>query len=355
MQTLVALYHNFVDAQNAVDELVRSGVDRTKISLVANNATGAYSDYVNSDYDSEDAVTAEQGAAFGAASGGIIGALAGLGALAIPGIGPVIAAGPLIAALTGGAVGVLAGAPTGGLVAGLIKTHYMDAEDAEVYAEGVRRGETLLTVQVDDTSVSRTRDMLNKYHPTDVHNEVSTWRQAGWTKFDESTTPSTEETESHRERPSSTSVDTSLNSARTQPSRPVADTSAITERKSLLPAVEEDVTPHDTEKNHVRVYSKTPDFQAVDETMNSGFNNYNQSFRTDYQTRFGRTGLSYDVYMPAYRYGYTLASDPTYKGKDWATIESDARSQWQHDYPETLWDDIKDAIHYAWDTVTGRR
>ena len=191
MQTLVALYHNFADAQSAVDELVRSGVDRSMISLVANNVTGEYSRYVDPDYDPDDAVTADDGAAFGAASGGVIGALVGLGALAIPGIGPVIAAGPLIAALTGGAVGALAGAPTGGLVAGLIKTHNVDAEDAEVYAEGVRRGETLLTVQVEDANVSRTRDILNRFSPTDVHSESSFWRKTGWSKFDESASPYT--------------------------------------------------------------------------------------------------------------------------------------------------------------------
>jgi len=192
MQTLVALYHNFADAQSAVDELVRSGVDRSMISLVANNVTGEYSRYVDSDNDdTDDAVTADDGAAFGAASGGVIGALAGLGALAIPGIGPVIAAGPLIAALTGGAIGALAGAPTGGLVAGLVKTHNVDAEDAEVYAEGVRRGETLMTVQVEDTNVSHTRDILNRFNPTDVHGESSSWRKSGWSKFDESASPYT--------------------------------------------------------------------------------------------------------------------------------------------------------------------
>jgi hypothetical protein len=202
MQTLVALYRNFTDAQNAVDDLVRNNVDRSKISLVANNVTGEYSSYVRDD---EDAVTADDGAAFGAASGGIIGALAGLGALAIPGIGPVIAAGPLIAALTGGAVGALAGAPTGGLVAGLIKTHDMDALDAELYAEGIRRGETLLSVQVDDASVSRTRDILNKYSPTDVHGESSNWRSSGWSKFDEAALPySDRDVQSYRSRRSTT-------------------------------------------------------------------------------------------------------------------------------------------------------
>jgi len=439
MQTLVALYHDFADAQNAVDELVRGGVDRTKISLVANNATGEYSNYVNSDYDSEDAVTAEQGAAFGAASGGIIGALAGLGALAIPGIGPVIAAGPLIAALAGGAIGALAGAPTGGLVGGLVKTHHMDAEDAELYAEGVRRGETLLTVQVDDANVSQTRDLLNKYNPTDVHSEASTWRSEGWSKFDESTTPTTDEVKSYRQRSSSsTGLGTSTNTAQTQPSRPVGDASTRTtaDGKTVLPVVEEsvDVSKREVEKGKVRVYTEvtekpvstdvslrqenvtverrpadrpvsptdaafrdqsieltekseqavinktarvveevvvgkdvTTQNQTVSDTVrrtdvrverdnaSNNFNSYDQHFRTDYQTRFGRTGKSYDVYMPAYQYGYTLASDPSYSGKDWSTFETNARSQWEREHPDTLWEDIKDAARYAWDTVTGRR
>jgi len=204
MQTLVALYHNFADAQSAVDALVRSGVDRSNISVVANNVSGEYGTH---DYDTEDAVTAEQGASFGAATGGIIGALAGLGALAIPGIGPVIAAGPLIAALTGGAVGALAGAPTGGLVAGLIHTHHMDAEDAELYAEGVRRGDTLVTAHIDDTNVSSARDILNRYNPTDVHSESSTWRSEGWSKFDHTAQPyNNTDLETYRSRRSSSST-----------------------------------------------------------------------------------------------------------------------------------------------------
>jgi hypothetical protein len=74
-------------------------------------------------------------------------------------------------------------------VAGLVKTHYLDEVDAEIYAEGVRRGETLLTVQVEEADVSRTRDILNKYNPTDVHGESTNWRSEGWSKFDESASP----------------------------------------------------------------------------------------------------------------------------------------------------------------------
>jgi len=421
MQTLVALYHNFQDAQNALDALVRGGVDRTKISLVANNTAGEYTDYVNSDYDSEDAVTAEEGASFGAASGGILGALAGLGALAIPGIGPVIAAGPLIAALTGGAVGALAGSATGGLVGGLVKTHHMDAEDAELYAEGVRRGETLLTVQVDDSEVSRTRDLLNRYNPTDVHGEATTWRSQGWTKFDESRTPTADEYKSYRTS-SNTGMGVGSGTTRTE------------DGKMVLPVVEEhvDVSKREVEKGRVHVYTEvtekpvstdvslrqenvtverrpadrpvtsadaafrdqsieltekseqavinktarvveevivgkdvTQQSQTVSDTVrrtdvhvdrdNSGFNAYDTDFRSDFQTRYSKSGRSYDVYMPAYQYGYTLASDPTYSNQDWVAFESNARTRWEREHPDTLWDDIKDAARYAWDKVRGRR
>jgi len=428
MQTLVALYHDFQDAQNAVDALVRGGVDRNKISLVANNTAGEYSDYVNSDYDSEDAVTSGEGAAFGAASGGIIGALAGLGALAIPGIGPVIAAGPLIAALTGGAVGAVAGSATGGLVAGLVKTHHMDAEDAQLYAEGVRRGETLLTVQVEDAEVSRTRDLLNEYNPTDVHGEATSWRSQGWSKFDESSTPTAEEYQTYRSSRSSSS--TGLGAGTGMESQ----TTRTEDGKMVLPVVEEqvDVSKREVEKGRVHVYTEvterpvstdvslrqenvtverrpadrpvsstdaafreqdieltekseqavinktarvveevvvgkdvTQQSQTVSDTVrrtdvhverdNSGFNTYDTHFRTDYQSRFGSSGRSYDVYMPAYQYGYTLASDPNYSNQDWSAFESNARSQWEREHPDTLWEDIKDAARYAWDTVRGRR
>lgn len=420
MQTLVALYHDFNDAQNAVDKLVSSGVDRSRISLVANNITGEYSSYVRSS--DEDAVTASQGAAFGAASGGVIGALAGLGALAIPGVGPVIAAGPLIAALTGGAVGALAGAPTGGLVAGLVKTHHMDAEDAEVYAEGVRRGETLLSVQVEDSEVSRIRDILNKYNPTDVHGEATSWRKQGWSRFDETAKPySSDEISTYR---------TSTNSAATQPSRATLEA----EGKTVLPVVEEhiDVSKREVEKGKVHVYTEvtekpvsadvslrqenvtverrpadrpvsstdaafreqdieltekaeqavinksarvveevvvskdvTTQNQTVSDTVRrtdvhvdrdtSGFNAYDTDFRSDYQTRYSRSGRSYDIYAPAYQYGYTLASDPTYTGQEWTTLESNARTRWEREHNDTLWDDVKDAVRYAWDKVRGRR
>jgi hypothetical protein len=59
--------------------------------------------------------------------------------------------------------------------------------------------------------------------------------------------------------------------------------------------------------------------------------------------------------MPAYRYGHELTSDKRYSGKDWSAVEPNARRDWETRYPgQGAWEDIKDAVRYAWDTVRGR-
>src|SRR3954468_19032705 len=98
-QTVVGLFDNLEDAHKVVTELVKAGFDRGNISLVANDASQNYSKYMNKDKASSDAdedVSSGEGASFGAVVGGLMGAIAGLGALAIPGVGPVLAAGPLL-------------------------------------------------------------------------------------------------------------------------------------------------------------------------------------------------------------------------------------------------------------------
>jgi len=89
---------------------------------------------------------ATAGAATGAAVGGVLGWLIGVGTLAIPGIGPLVAAGPIVAALAGaGAAGA-----TGGLVGGLVGSGIPEIE-AKRYAGRVREGGCLLSVHCDDS------------------------------------------------------------------------------------------------------------------------------------------------------------------------------------------------------------
>jgi pyruvoyl-dependent arginine decarboxylase (PvlArgDC) len=104
------------------------------------------------------------GASAGAAVGGVLGWLVGVGALVIPGVGPLIAAGPVVAALAGaGAAGA-----TGGLVGGLIGAGIPEIE-AKRYAGRIREGAYLLSVHCDDRAwAKRAEEILEKTGGKDV-------------------------------------------------------------------------------------------------------------------------------------------------------------------------------------------
>src|SRR3979490_2497619 len=152
--TISRLYNNYTDAQRAVRDLEAAGVPHADISIVANNSDGWYSTdkKVDRDHDGVDdrAEGAGKGAGVGAGLGGAAGLLAGLGLLAIPGLGPVVAAGWLAAT----AVGAAAGAATGGIVGALAQAGVSE-EDAHSYAEGVRRGGTLVSARVAEADRAR--------------------------------------------------------------------------------------------------------------------------------------------------------------------------------------------------------
>lgn len=105
----------------------------------------------------QDYSAAAAGATSGAILGGLTGFLAGLGAIFIPGLGPVLAVGPLAAAFGGTAIGAAAGGLLGALVdAG------MSSETASTYADAVERGHVLVTVDADTASRELVRDLLEQ-------------------------------------------------------------------------------------------------------------------------------------------------------------------------------------------------
>ena len=77
-------------------------------------------------------------------------------------------------------------------------------------------------------------------------------------------------------------------------------------------------------------------------------------FRRNFDTTYASTGATYDTYAPAYRYGYEMANDPRYRGKDFSAVESDLRSDYGRRYPSSTWERMKDSIRYGWDKVTGK-
>src|ERR1700760_2545057 len=115
-QTLTGLFDQYDDARRAVQDLEAAGVPHRDVSIVANNAAGPHTPSATAPEASEDA---GKGAGIGAAVGGVGGLLAGLGLLAIPGVGPVVAAGWLVATAAGAATGAVVGGAAGGLVGSL--------------------------------------------------------------------------------------------------------------------------------------------------------------------------------------------------------------------------------------------
>lgn len=189
-QTVVGSFDNFSDASNAARDLRAAGFGDSEVNVVANNAQ-------------RDGATAEShpsGAATGAIAGGALGGVAGLAisltGLAIPGIGPILAAGPIAAALAGAGAGAVAG----GLIGSLTDIGVSET-DAKYYAEAVRRGAALVTVQADGGRVNEAEDILRKHDAFDIEDRVVRWRSEGWTGYDPKAKPySFDEIERYRIR-----------------------------------------------------------------------------------------------------------------------------------------------------------
>ena len=127
-------------AERLVEELQAAGFPASEISVLLPDSEGKHDiGHVKATKAPEGATT---GATAGGVTGGVLGLLAGIGALAIPGIGPFIAAGPLMAALSGAAIG----AGTGGLVGGLVGMGIPEIE-AKRYQDKLKRGNYLIAVR----------------------------------------------------------------------------------------------------------------------------------------------------------------------------------------------------------------
>ena len=286
MKTVVGIYDRITQARNAVNDLVDSGLSRDDVSLIAPDPEGHYAGYE----ETEDRATAEttDAAAEGAIAGGVIGGLGGvlvgLGAFAIPGIGPIVAAGPIVAGLVGAGVGAAAG----GLLGALVQWGVPE-EEAGYYAEAVRRGSTLVAVRTPDDQVKRVVNILERYNPVDVNERAERWREEGWTGYDTEADPYT-----------------------------AAD-------------IEQERTRYGT-------------------FATGQYSTYEPTFRQHYQTTYGAQGQPYNRYEPAYRYGYTLATDTRYRGRDWSELEPEARRRWETEH-EGAWDQFKDAVRNSWEEV----
>jgi stress response protein YsnF len=174
-KTVIGTYRDMESAVAVVNRLVDAGFSRNDISVIANDRDNQYKGYLDRDDETDDVA---KGAGIGAAIGGLGGLLVGLGALAIPGIGPVIAAGPIAAALAGAGIGAVAGGVIGALV-----DLGIPEDEAHLYAESVRRGNVLVAAQVSDSRADEASRIMDSAGLIDLERQAEDWRASGWTGF----------------------------------------------------------------------------------------------------------------------------------------------------------------------------
>lgn len=143
-QTVIGLFRSREQAEEAIRELKVRDFDENDISLISRNDEAKVGGN-KGERMSFDNQNLTDGTATGGAIGGLAGLLAGAGALLIPGIGPIIAAGPLAGALTG--------IVTGGIAGGLID-YGIPEEEGQRYEEEINRGSILVAVETDDEDLA---------------------------------------------------------------------------------------------------------------------------------------------------------------------------------------------------------
>ncbi len=164
------LFDTYDQATSVVRDLETAGVASDEISIIAQQEH----------YDEEQSSGASTGAKVGTTIGAGAGLLAGLGMIAIPGIGPVVAAGWLAST----ALGAAAGLATGGILGSLTDIGLSD-DSAHVYAEGIRRGGTLVSVRTSIVPRSNVAAIMAKYDPVDPAMRGDEYRQNGWKRFED--------------------------------------------------------------------------------------------------------------------------------------------------------------------------
>lgn len=168
METITRVYDDYATASAVVRDLEAAGIPSADVSLISRDTAL-----------DEETSAAATGATTGAIIGGGAGLLAAVGAIAIPGLGPVVAAGWLASTL----VGTAAGAATGGVIGGLVDLG-VSRDDANVYAETLNRGGTLVAARVPEHMVASTESIMNRAGFVDPGLRGEQYRTEGWKQFD---------------------------------------------------------------------------------------------------------------------------------------------------------------------------
>lgn len=300
---------------------------------------------------------------------------------------------------------------SGGGIGGFFRRMFGEdtREDYGHFAEAVRRGSTAVCVTTDEESADRAADILDRAGAVDVDQRAQSWQQRGYSGFDDSAAPlSSDDISRERQHYQQDTTDRSIPVVQEElevGKRTVRRGGVRVFNRVVEQPVEEQVT---LREEHVRVDRRATDRPATEADLRGGEvievtemaeeavigkrsrvveevtvgkettsrtetvrdtvrrtdvdveqlgndrGDYTSDFRSDFQTRYGSTGASYDTYGPSYEYGYRMASDNRYRGQRWEDVETTLRSDYERQYPNGKWEQMKDSVRYGWNKVTGR-
>lgn len=169
-RAVVGVFHTEEEAIRAINQLHKMGYHKEQISVLAENPDRFKQLDRDSDVDVDTPKDVGKGAAAGAITGGVLGGLGALvvelGILAIPGVGPFLAAGPIAATIGG----LVAGGALGGVVGALVGLG-IEKDEAKIYEQNLKDGDILIVVDTDEDRYENVRSTLGSrgYSTRDDH------------------------------------------------------------------------------------------------------------------------------------------------------------------------------------------
>lgn len=295
--TLVAVFDNRGDAQNAMDELLRSGFGRGEVRLSEGDPAGS-----------------------------------------------------------AGTAGTSTRAADDGSITASIKHFFSDLfgggqhDKARLYSDAVTRGHYVLTLTAaDEPEVERAADIVERHGPIDIDEQAAQWSAAASGLDPARMGAQSQGGAQQQSMQSGTqgSVQGSAAQGSQQRATPAApDDGSIRKRESPRAGVR--VYSHvvetvDSEGNGVREeYVDVQQLRGDEDTY----------YRNHWNANYASSGDSYDDYAPAYRYGSSMARSDQYRGRQWDNVEGSLRSDWEKSNPGSAWEKFKAAVRHGWERIT---
>ena len=397
--TVVGVFNDRDDAREAIEALKDDGFTPDSISILSPDKQAT------EEIAADTGTHAGSGAATGAVAGGILGGLGGwlvgIGALAIPGVGPFIAAGAFATALGGAAIGAGLGA-----IAGALMGMGVPEEHAKYYEGEAKAGKTLVTVRADGRYDDAQRilrdhgayDIESRNRPAETTgNPVLQSGTGGRPLHEDRDTLQLREEElvasKQRVETGQVQVRKDIVSEQRTLEVPVTRDEVVIERHPVdrrpadgpiddrgqsieIPLREDRV---ELEKRAV-VYEEVglgkrevKDTEHVSGTVRreearierdgdvnmagaggAGWEQASPGYRKRWQERYGTSGDRWEDAEPGYRYSYDMRNQPQYRGRAWSEVEPEFQRDWTQRNPATPWDRAKESVRDAWENTADR-